>query len=112
MFSVFDRVAECPECKSKVRLEDVRFTPRFQCPVCQEDISVSAKYMRGMRIFCMATAWGLPVFFGVHNILILFLASFPLYGLVIFAVAYAGKYLVPPRLQSTRPRPPGVLGLE
>lgn len=47
---------KCPACKAKIRLEDVRFTPTFSCPACQEEIQVSPLYLRTLWIASSALA--------------------------------------------------------
>jgi predicted RNA-binding Zn-ribbon protein involved in translation (DUF1610 family) len=100
----------CPECRARIKLEDVRFAPKFSCPHCGEEIRVADAYRHTLQ----GVGWSLgalvPYALGVRSWLLL-LAWAPC-SMVLFGVwGYVGKYFVPPRLQSTRVNPPSVLGL-
>jgi uncharacterized paraquat-inducible protein A len=89
----------CPYCNARIRLEDVRFTPTFQCPQCEQYIKVSDAYQRAMRVFSWVAGLLIPYAFGVRFWLWLLVLWLPCVFVLIFLWAYVGKYLVPPRLE-------------
>ena len=48
--ATYSRRTVCPYCDARVRLEDVRFTPTFQCPQCEGYIKVSEKTPMGCEV--------------------------------------------------------------
>jgi len=96
-----------------VRLEDVRFTPSFLCPVCEKEIRVSENYKRAVMWLPWLPGLIIPYLLGVRTWL-LFLVWIPCTWVIGFLWMYAGKFLLPPKLErhSTEPGPFQGLGLE
>ncbi len=99
---------KCPACGVRVRLEDVKFTPTFSCPACQEEIQVSTLYQKTLRITCwsfaLSIAYTLAVrmlgpdrFWLVTELLVLLLGIL-FTSILAFLWAYLFKYWLPPKL--------------
>jgi hypothetical protein len=63
----YSRRTVCPECNSRVRLEDVRFTPTFPCPSCGKNVRVSDRYERILKWLGLAMGLMLPYGLGVRS---------------------------------------------
>src|SRR5579863_3457205 len=93
----------CPKCASKIRLEDVRFTPNFPCLHCGAEICVADRaYSRIIAWFAWTAGIGLP--YAVTSkwwlALVCWIPTTWFIGFVLtFLWTYAGKYLCPPRVQ-------------
>jgi len=94
-----------------VRLEDVRFTPKFSCPHCAKDIRISDRYQRAFQVVSWTAGLGLPFCVGIRGWLLLVL-WIPCSMLIMALWEYVGKYLFPPRLQLYVPKPTSTLGLD
>ena len=96
--NTYSRRTVCPECHARIRLEDVRFTPSFGCPVCEKNIKVSALYQRTMRWIIFVVVG--PVFWALGvKTWVLIVCWFPFAAFAIGLWTYAGKYLLSPRLE-------------
>jgi uncharacterized paraquat-inducible protein A len=109
----YSEITTCPLCNSKVALEDVRFTAYFQCPHCKADISVSTGYRRSQVAVGILLALAVSIVTSLRlNIFAGLLVFFPCEIVVIFLLAYIGKYFMPPRLVTIGSAcPRGTLGL-
>src|SRR5215470_13684125 len=96
--STYSRRTVCPECKARVRLEDVRFTASFSCPVCEKDIRVSERYKRAVMWLPWLAGLLIPYLLGVRSWLLLVL-WIPCSWVIGFLWMYIGKYLLPPSLE-------------
>jgi hypothetical protein len=108
--ATYSRRTVCPECNARVRLEDVRFTPKFPCPNCGQNIKVSEVYQRVMRwlIFALVA----PIFWALGvKLWVLLLCWIPFAAFLVGLWTYAGKYLLPPRLERCVPEPAPFQGL-
>lgn len=101
---------KCPACNAKIRLQDVKFTPTFLCPACQEEIQVSPLYLKALKI----TSAVLAVFpayilgadiLGQDQTMIFFLGPvlWLLFGMILtsiltFSWLCVGRYWLPPKL--------------
>ena len=95
--STYSKRTVCPECGARLRLEDVRFTPTFSCPVCEADIRISNGYRHARNWLSWALGLLIPYLIGARGwLLVLFCV--PCTAVVGFLWAYAGKYLLPPKL--------------
>ena len=103
LFNFYSDRTQCPECHKRVRLEDVKFTPKFSCPHCGKEICVAS------RVFERVTAWlawsiGLAVSWELTQTwwmaLVLWVPCTWGIGFVLtFLWSYAGKYFFPPHLK-------------
>jgi hypothetical protein len=100
----------CPECNGRVRLEDVRFGPRFPCPSCGKDIRISDRYQVTLKALGWILGILLPFGLGVRSWFLL-ICWVPCTMALFFIWMWTGKYLIPPRLQSCVFEPPSILGL-
>jgi len=88
----------------------VRFTPTFPCPLCEKEIRVSDIYQRTMRVASWSVGLVIPYIFG-GRLWFLLLYWIPCSMAVLFLWAYAGKYLLPPKLLRCVAEYPSILGL-
>jgi hypothetical protein len=98
LFNSYSERTKCPACRTKIRLEDVRFTPTFSCPACQEEIQVSPSYQKTWRImsYCLGL---LPAYILGRETFYLVLLLWVLFTFIIgFLWLYFVKYWVPPKL--------------
>src|SRR5579864_6339584 len=100
--ATYSKRTVCPECHSRIRLEDVRFTPQFKCPICQKNIRVSSLYSKLMQWLSYGCSAVVLYLLGLRLWLV-FVCWLPAAMVGIFLWAYAGKYLVPPKLQRVTP---------
>jgi hypothetical protein len=100
----------CPECDSRIRLEDVRFTPAFPCPSCGKSIQVADAYKTAVKWISIPIGPLLLSFLGLELWVVL-LCGLPLSLFLGGAWAYIGKYWIPPRLERAVSYPSGVQGL-
>jgi hypothetical protein len=105
--------AMCPVCRQEIKMEQVQLTAYFSCPQCSADISISAAYHRFHVAFAVVGALVIAIVIGRHVDLFAGLVAFlPSEALLVFLVAYVGKYIIPPTLiPIAKMRPPGVLNL-
>lgn len=98
LFSPYSERTKCPECKAKIRLDDIRFTPSFPCPTCQEEIRVSTLYQKTLRI----TSWTLALFIayilGRDTFWLVMLWWILFTAILTFLWGYVFKYWLPPKL--------------
>ena len=111
LFNSYSDRTKCPECHTRVRLEDVKFTPAFPCPHCDATIGVSDIYQRTMIWTVAILALLLPYLLGARSWLLLALLWCPSMFVLIFLWAYAGKYWLPPKLVRSVVDRPSILGL-
>jgi len=102
----------CPACKTRVDLERVRIMQSFSCPGCGAELCVSAGYLRMTRIGSFILAWLLPVASGARNILVIFILSVPLYGVILALLVYVGKHIIPPNVVYQSRSSGSTLGLQ
>jgi lysine biosynthesis protein LysW len=95
---VYSEKTRCPVCQARVNLEQVRLLQPFVCPICGAELQVVDGYLRTLRIISFVLAWLLPLAFGVRNVLLLFILSVPLYGVMLALLVYLVKHFFPPRL--------------
>src|SRR6266568_8720906 len=102
----------CPECHARIRLEEVVFTPQFDCPHCGEKIHISDRYRRVMNWTVYLLGFVIPYLIGVRSWFLL-LAWIPSIWVLAGLWAYVGIYFLPPRLSGGRSEPkyPSILGL-
>lgn len=108
--ATYSRRTLCPECHARVRLEDIRFTPAFCCPHCEKNIKVSQVYQRVMRWLIFALV-GLILSVLGAKLWVLLLSWIPLAAFLVGLWTYAGKYLLPPRLEACLPESTRFQGL-
>jgi DNA-directed RNA polymerase subunit RPC12/RpoP len=48
LLNSYSERTKCPECRARVRLEDVKLTPTFPCPHCGAIVGASDTYQRTM----------------------------------------------------------------
>jgi hypothetical protein len=127
-FNLYSERTKCPECKAKVRLDYVRFTPTFKCPACQAEIQVSPLYLKILGRTSMALALFIayilaPDVLGWITVdredrwsvmFLLMTGLWFLFSMILAAIlsslwAYIVKYWLPPRLllPDRDPAPPG-----
>ena len=119
LFNSYSERTKCPECKVKVRLEDVKFTPTFSCPACQAEIQVSALYLKALGRISMVLALFIAYILSADilgqdrswsamfllSVLLWSLFSVILTAVLVFLWAYIVKYWLPPKLQRPVPDP-------
>src|SRR6266850_4329689 len=88
----------CPECESRVRLEDVRFTPAFTCPSCGKSIRVAEAYKTAVKWISFPVG---PLLLWVlgQKLWVVLVWGLPLSLFLGGAWAYVGKYWIPPQLE-------------
>lgn len=101
--ATFSERTRCPICLSRIRLEDVRFTPKFSCPFCGADICVSGDKFKRV-IPWLAWPSGLAVAYVIFSKWWLTLAlwipfTWCIGGGMTFIWVYVGKYFFPPKLE-------------
>lgn len=101
----------CPKCASKIRLEDVRFTPTFPCPNCSAQVSVARlqeyKRLNGWLALTIGFALSYACTLKWWLALACWIPAMFVVGVVVaFLWSYAGKYLYPPRLELYVPHKP------
>jgi uncharacterized paraquat-inducible protein A len=106
--------ARCPECLRDIAVEEIQLTPKFPCPGCKIDLRVRDWYRKGQQIIAFAVALSVSLYLAfTRGILLAVLAHFPVFGAVVFLLAYAGKYFwIPPIELAPKPPSATVLGLE
>ncbi len=104
----------CPECLREIAIEEIQFTPKFPCPYCKVDLRVRDWYRQGQQIVAFVVALSVSLYLGLtQSVLLAVLAHFPVFGAVVFLLAYAGKYFwTPPIEVAPKPKSGTVLGLE
>jgi hypothetical protein len=65
-----------------------------------------------MRIGSFILAWLLPVASGARNILVIFILSVPLYGVILALLVYVGKHIIPPNVVYQSRSSGSTLGLQ
>ncbi len=111
LFNSYSERTKCPECKARVRLEDVRFTPTFSCPVCEKEVRVSTSYQKAMRIASWSLGLLIAYILGQDRLWLVMLFWILCSAILTFLWAYAGKYLLPPKLEKCIPDPAPFQGL-
>lgn len=110
--NTYRKRTQCPECHAKVRLESVNFLPKFQCPNCGKDIRVSKLYQRTMSAVIWPSGLATPYLLGA-TWWVMLLCWIPCVWVLGFLWTYAGKYMIPPKLESCKEATSVVgLGLE
>ena len=111
LFMSYSERTKCPACGEKVRLEDVRFTPTFQCPACQQEIQVSTLYQKTWRV----VSWSIALLIGFilgRPTLWLILLWWVLFTFIVSSLCvYIVKYWLPPRLVRCASDPDHLQGL-
>ena|SRR2546428_3924997 len=97
--ATYSRRTICPYCNARVRLEDVRFTPTFQCPQCEGYIKVSEKYQWVVRWLSWIPGILVLYAFGVRSWWLFLLCWLPCLCVGVLICISAGKYLLPPKLE-------------
>jgi|ERR1700687_856329 len=100
----------CPECRGRVALESVRFTPTFACPNCGNHIHISDRYRLAFNWISWILGFVIPYVLGVRS-WVLLLIWVPCSMTIVAIWAYAGKYALPPRLEKCVIDHPSILGL-
>lgn len=95
----YSRRTVCPYCDARVRLEEVRFTPTFQCPQCEGYIKVSETYRSAVRWLSWIPGILVLFAFGVRSWWLLLLSWIPSFFVGMLLWTWAGVYLVPPKLE-------------
>jgi hypothetical protein len=100
----------CPECDGRIRLEAVRLTSTFSCPLCDKEIRVSGGYKKTIRVVCYSV--GLVIAYVLGGRLWLVMLFWILSAsILMFILGYAGKYVLPPTLSRCIDEYPSVLDL-
>lgn len=110
LFKSYSDRTKCPACKMKIRLEDVKFTPTFDCPHCGAVISVSALYQRTLIWGVAIVSLMIPFLFGAKYWLVALLWV-PNMSVLSFLWGYMGKYWLPPKLVRSEVDHTSILGL-
>src|SRR5579864_494929 len=97
--ATYSRRTVCPYCSARVRLEDVRFTPTFQCPQCEGYIKVSEKHQWVVRWLSWIPGILVLYAFGVRSWWVLMLCWLPCLCVGVALWTFAGYYLLPPKLE-------------
>ncbi len=105
--------AKCPICGGGVKIEDVRLNAPFACPDCGENIRVTKSYAGATWFLSLAIAVAGAIFVTGRDLgnalihtefawvpyLLIFLAEVTVFAfIVMFFIAYLGKYLIVPTL--------------
>jgi len=110
LFNSYSERTKCPACKTKIRLEDVKFTPTFDCPHCGAVISISTLYQRTLTWVVAIVSLIVPFLFGAKYWLIALLWV-PNMAILFFLWMYMGKYWLPPKLVRSTVGDTSTLGL-
>jgi predicted RNA-binding Zn-ribbon protein involved in translation (DUF1610 family) len=111
LFNSYSERTKCPECHARVKLEDVKLARTFPCPHCGATVEVSDAYQRTMTWTVAILALLIPYLLGIRSWLVLALLWCPSMFILFFLWAYAGKYLLPPKLVRSVVDRPSILGL-
>jgi uncharacterized paraquat-inducible protein A len=108
--ATYSRQTVCPECQARIRLEEVRLTSTFPCPLCDKEIRVSGAYKKTIRLACYSL--GLVIAYVLGDRLWLVMLLWILFtSILMFVCGYAGKYFLPPKLSRSVDEYPSVLNL-
>jgi hypothetical protein len=110
-FNSYSERTKCPECKARIRLEDVRFTATFSCPICEKEIRVSTLHQKTMKIGSWSLGLLISYTLGRDRLWLVMLFWIVSTAILTFLWAYAGKYLLPPKLEKCIPGPASFHGL-
>lgn len=101
---------KCPDCASRVRLEDVDLVHWFRCRNCGNPICVSKWYRRGMQWASLAIGLILVFVLGLKGWWA-YLLWVPLSLLSLVPMTFVVRVLVPPTLERHVSKYSGPLGL-